>query len=231
MKNHLTKLLLLFVSIFWFNSYFLSDPVFSQSFYREKEAKVNFYRIGLGVGTFFPAPRPSYDEIENQLAPVLSLGVGKKYGSHFSLKSTFSFQPFSGEEKTSNGEIVSTDPIFQGLNYAFDVTPTFNLMPSFHHMSRPLVDIQAGIGIGYLLTYRSEMFSFEEKNYEFKFFESSVYFPFRVSSVFRLGTVTDLELEGAFFYTFLNDQSDSKGFKVDSDHFGQINLVYRRYLR
>ncbi len=200
---------------------------------REKEPKTDFYRIGLGAGTFFAAPRPSYDKIENQLVPVLSLGVGRKYGDHFSLRSTFSFQQFSSDELTTQEDtgLEVSEPIFQGYSYALDVAPTFNLMPSFHHMSRPIVDLYAGLGLGYLLTYRTETFAFQEKDYEFSFFESSFYFPVRVSTVFRLGILSDLEVEGAFFYTFLNDSKPGDAFDKDSDHFGQLNLVYRRFIK
>ncbi len=222
-----------FLSIFFFFSFFLFFQVKAQSFYQEKEPKTDFYRIGLGAGTFFAAPRPSYDKIENQIVPVISLGIGRKYGDHFSLRATASFQQFSSDElvmQKGTGIEVS-EPIFQGYNYSFDVTPTFNLMPSFHHMSRPIIDLNAGIGLGYLLTYRTETFVYKEKDYDFSFFESSIYFPFKVSTVFKLGILTDLEIEGAFFYTFLNDSKSGSGFEKNSDHFGQLNLVYRRYFK
>lgn len=45
------------------------------------------------------------------------------------------------------------------------------------------------------------------------FFESSFYFPARVSAVIRLGILSDLEVEGAFFYTFLNDSKSEGGLK------------------
>ncbi|WP_332914295.1 hypothetical protein [Algoriphagus boritolerans] len=123
-------------------------------------------------GHFFAAPKPSYDKIENQIVPVLSLGFGRRYNDHFSLRSTFSFQQFSSDElliQEGTGLEVS-EPIFQGYNYALDITPTVNLMPSFHHMSRPILDLYAGLGLGYLLTYRTEKFIFKEKDYEFSFF-------------------------------------------------------------
>ncbi|WP_146064463.1 hypothetical protein [Algoriphagus boritolerans] len=223
----------MFIFFFSFFSFFLFFHLKAQSFYQEKEPKTDFYRIGLGAGTFFAAPKPSYDKIENQIVPVLSLGFGRRYNDHFSLRSTFSFQQFSSDElliQEGTGLEVS-EPIFQGYNYALDITPTVNLMPSFHHMSRPILDLYAGLGLGYLLTYRTEKFIFKEKDYEFSFFESSFYFPARVSAVIRLGILSDLEVEGAFFYTFLNDSKSEGGLKKDSDHFGQLNLVYRRYLK
>lgn len=204
----------------------------SQSFYQEKEPKINFYRLGLGIGTFFSAPRPSYDSIVNEKMPVLSLGFGRKFNNHLSIKADLSFQPFASNEVISgeSGEIEEA-PIFEGYNYGFDITPTFGLMPSFHHMNRPIIDFQGGIGIGYLLTYRSEVFTFQDKEFEFKYFESSFYLPIKVSTVIRLGILSDLEVEGAFFYTFLDDSRNDISFSKDSDHFGQMNLKYRKYFR
>ena len=211
---------------------FSIESLKAQSFYREKEPKTLFYQIGLGAGTFFSAPRPSYDSIVNERMPIVSIGLGKRLTDRFTLKSTLSFQPISSQESILQDEVsIKLTPIFKGYSYAFDVTPTFNLIPSFHHMSRPIIDIQGGLGIGYLLTYRTETFTYQEKEFEFSFFESSLYLPLRVSTVFRLGSLSDLELEGSFFYTFLDDSRSSVDFDKDSDHFGQLNLVYRRYFR
>jgi hypothetical protein len=222
MKNYILLLLL----------FYLPVELFGQSFYKEKNPKTVFYQLGLGAGTFFSAPRPSYDSIVNEKLPVLSLAVGKRIGSHLSLKSTFSFQPFSSKEyvpgDNQNGTL---EPIFNGYNYAFDIMPTFNLLPSFHHMSRPIVDFNLGLGLGYLLSYRTEKFFFNEKYYQFNLFESSVYIPVRASLSFRLGLVTDLTVEGAFFNTFLEDNRSVTKFEKDSDHFGQVNFVYRRFIR
>lgn len=210
-----------------------TDEIFGQSFYQEKEPKTTYYRIGIGAGTYFAALRPSYEKIENQIVPVLSLGLGRKFNEHFSLKSTFSFQQFSSEELITQEEtgLEILEPIFQGYNYALDVVPTFSFLPALHHMSRPIIGLEVGVGLGYLLTYRTEKFEFNEKNYEFSFFESSFYLPVRVSTVIKLGILSDLEIEGAFFYTFLNDSESRDRFEKDSDHFGQLNLVYRRYIR
>jgi hypothetical protein len=184
------------------------------------------------VGTFFSAPRPSYDSVINQKMPVLSLGLGKRFGNHLTVKSTFSFQPFSSNEYVLDGEGSSnTEPIFNGYNYAFDITPIFNLTPSYHHMGWPVVDFNLGIGLGYLLTYRTEKFYFNDKNYEFNFFEHSLYVPVRASLTFRLGIVSDLAIEGVFFNTFLDDTSKITDFKKDSDHFGQLNIAYRRFFK
>jgi hypothetical protein len=209
-----------------------SEALIGQSFYREKNPKTIFYQIGLGAGTFFAAPRPSYDSIVNQKLPALSLAVGKRMGSHLSLKSSFSFQPFSSKEYVArdNGE-GTLEPIFNGYNYAVDIMPSVNLLPSFHHMSRPIVDLNVGIGLGYLLTYRTEKFFFNEKYYEFNLFENSIYIPVRASLSFRLGIVSDLMIEGAFFNTFLDGNRNAAEIKKDSDHFGQVNFVYRRFIK
>jgi hypothetical protein len=184
------------------------------------------------VGTFFSAPRPSYDSVINQKMPVLSLGLGKRFGNHLTVKSTFSFQPFSSNEYVLDGEGSSnTEPIFNGYNYAFDITPIFNLMPSYHHMSRPIVDFNLGLGLGYLLTYRTEKFIFNDKNYEFSFFKHSFYVPIRASFLFRIGMLSDIGIEGAFFNTWLDNNRKSTELKKDSDHFGQLNISYKRFFR
>jgi hypothetical protein len=224
----MNRLLILFF-ISWFS---FSGSSRAQSFYKEKNPKTIFCQVGLGAGTFFSAPRPSYDSIVNEKLPALSLAVGKRIGSHLSLKSTFSFQPFSSKEyiASDNGR-GSLEPIFNGYNYAFDIMPSVNLLPSFHHMSRPIVDLNVGLGLGYLLTYRTEKFFFNEKYYEFNLFEHSAYIPVRASLSFRLGIVTDLMIEGAFFNTFLDDNRSVTEIRKDSDHFGQVNFVYRRFIR
>jgi len=224
----MNRLLILFY-LSWFSVF---GSVLAQSFYKEKNPKTICYQIGLGAGTFYSAPRPSYDTIVNENLPALSLAVGKRIGSHLSLKSTFSFQPFSGKEYVAgdNGE-GTLRPIFNGYNYAVDIMPSVNLLPGFHHMSRPIVNLNVGIGLGYLLTYRTEKFFFNEKYYEFNLFEHSIYIPVRASLSFRLGIVSDLMIEGAFFNTFLDRNRNAAEIKKDSDHFGQVNFVYRRFIK
>lgn len=215
--------------VVWFSC---SGTSWAQSFYKEKNPKTVFYQVAIGAGTFFSAPRPSYDSIVNEKLPAISIALGKRIGSHLSLKSTFSFQPFSSKEYVPSDQGSGTlEPIFNGYNYAFDVMPSFNLMPSYHHMSRPIVDFNLGVGLGYLLTYRTEKFFFNEKYYEFNLFEQSAYIPVRASLSFRLGILTDLIVEGAFFNTFLDNNRSVTEIKKDSDHFGQINLIYRRFIR
>lgn len=213
--------------------FLLADNLVGQSFYREKNPKTISYQVGLGAGTFFSAPRPSYDSIVNQRLPVLSLALGKRIGSHLNLKSTFSFQPYSSKEFIPNPSDNSStlSPIFNGYNYAFDFMPSFNLIPSYHHMSRPVVDFNLGIGAGFLLTYRTEKLFFNEKYYEFNLFESSVYIPIRASLSFRFGMVSDLILEGTFLNTFLDENRSLGEIKKNSDHFAQLIVAYRRFIR
>lgn len=219
----------LFVFILILSSF---EALNAQSFYKEKEPKTVFYQIGLGVGTFFTAPRPSYDSIVNQRMPVFSMGLGKRLSNHFTIQSSLSFQPISSKEASLSDEgFFLLDPIFKGYSYAFDITPKFNLVPTLHHMSRPVFDIHAGLGVGYLLTYRTESFSYQEKNYEFSFFESAFYFPVRISGVIRLGNLSDIELGGSFFYTLLDASKSSLSFEKDSDHLGQIELKYKKFIR
>lgn len=207
------------------------QSVSAQSFYQEKEPKVNFYRFGIGAGTYFSAPRPSYDRIENQVVPTITLGVGRKYRDHFSLRAATSFQQFKGNEILIQGdtEVKISEPIFNGYNYTFELSPTFNLFPAYHHMSRPIIDVNAGVGIGYLLTYRTETFVFRERSFDFSYFKSAVYIPLRLATVFKVGKLTDIEIEGVFLYTFLNNSDTKSRLEKDSDHFGQLNLVYRKY--
>ena len=173
--------------------FMFSEKLLGQSFYREKNPKTTFYQIGLGAGTFYSAPRPSYDSIVNEKLPVLSFALGKRMGSHISLKSTFSFQPFSSKEYVISEEGKSSlEPIFNGYNYAVDITPTFNLLPNFHHMSRPLVDFNLGLGLGYLITYRTEKFFFNDKYFEVNVIEHSAYIPVKASLSFRLISQVDL---------------------------------------
>jgi hypothetical protein len=138
-------------------------PIISkgQNFYKEKDPKKISIQAGFGAGTFFAAPRPFTDSLVNQVMPVLSLGLGKRLGSHLSLKSIISFQTFANKEYLESDmgqEIVK--PLFHGISYAFELTPTFNLMPSFHHMNRPKLDFDLGVGIGYLVTITAEKISF-----------------------------------------------------------------------
>jgi len=221
-KKSLFLLLVIFVPI----------SLFSQSFYREREPKTDYFRLGFGAATFFSAPRRGYGEIKGSLRPSVNLGIGRKYSEYFSLGATASFNPFSNYELLNdNSSTLNETVVFSGYQYAVDITPTLNLIPSYHHMSRPFFNLNLGLGLGYLLTYKTERFKFEEKEYEFSFFESSVYFPIRTNFSFKIGPLSDLELEGVFFYTFLNNSSTRKEFEIDGDHFGQLNLNFKKYFK
>jgi len=117
------------------------------------------------------------------------------------------------------------------MSYAFDVTPTFNLLRNYNDGSRPLINFTAGIGFGYLMTYRTERFVFNNKEFDFKFLEHSAYVPIRASMILRFDEVSDFSIEGAFLNTWLDENTKSNKFKLNSNHFGQINFTYKRYIR
>ncbi len=219
----------LFLSLFIFsgiNSY-------TQSFSRSRNPSINFFQFGLGIGTFFSAPRPTveFENIVNQKAPVLTLGIGKRYGNHVSVKSNFSFQQFSAKEIVGNQEGKEMlEPMFNGYNFAMDITPTFNVMPGFNLKKRFTVDLNLGLGIGYLLNNRTEKLYFNGKYYEINLTERSPYIPVRASLSFNLGLLNDISLEGAFFNTWLDSKRPITQISRDSDHFGQINLIFKRYI-
>lgn len=215
------------------------SPIVSngQSFYKERQPKKIRVTAGLGAGFYFAAPGSYEDSLVNQVMPIISLGISKKMGNHFSLKSIFSFQTFaikdylSREFLVSDTEQVILNPLFQGISYALELTPTLNLMPSNHHLNRPMVDVDLGIGIGYLATITTDKFSFQDREFTFTFWRQSPYVPIRSSVIFRLDSWSDLAIEGVFFYTWLNDGNSIRTFSEYGDHFAQMNLVYRMFIR
>lgn len=220
----------IFVCFLW--CFICSGSVLAQSFYKEKDPKTIFYQVGIGAGTFFAAPRPSYDSIVNQKLPVISFALGKQFGSHLSVKSTFSFQPFISKEFVSMGQgIGRLEPMFNGYSYAFDITPTVNMPQLFPYRSRSMIDLSLGLGLGYTFIYRTEKLFFNGKEFQFNLIEQSTYIPVRTAITVRMGLVSDLTIEGAFFNTFLDDNRSATKFKKDSDHFGQLNLVYRKFIK
>ena len=203
-----------------------------QNFYKENQPKTFSLHVGLGAGTFYAAPRPFIDSLVSQVMPVLSLGLGKRLGSHLSLNSKLSFQSYGNKEFFINdlGE-GSIKPLYQGVSYAFEFTPTFNLFPTYHHLNRPKVDFTLGIGIGYLATYRAEKFVFQDKEYTFNFLEHAAYIPIRSSISYNLNAWSDLAIEAVFFYTKLQETSSLKDFQQYGNHFSQLNLIYRRLMK
>ncbi len=206
-------------------------PLFvnGQNYYQENKPKTLSVFIGLGAGTFYPAPRPFTDSLVDQMMPVLSLGLEKRLGGHLSIKSQVSFQAFGNKEYSISEEIVK--PLYQGLSYAWELTPMFNLMPTHHHLNRTKMDFALGVGVGYLANYTAEKFTFQEKDYTFNFLEHSAYIPIRSSIIFSIDYWTDLAVEGVFFNTFFGEGSSISSFKKYGDHFAQLNLVYRRLIR
>jgi hypothetical protein len=210
----------------------LSATSFGQNFYKENQPKTITVQVGLGAGTFYAAPRPFIDSLVSQVMPVLSLGFGKRLGSHLSLNSNLSFQSYGNKQYFINdlGE-GSIKPFYQGISYAFEFTPTFNLMPTLHNLKRPKMDFTLGIGIGYLATYRAEKFVFQDKEHTFNFLEHSTYISIRSSISYKLDARSDLAVEGVFFNTFLEEGSSISSLKQYGNHFAQLNLVYRRFIR
>ena len=215
---------LIVVMLFWI-------PLFvnGQNFYQENKPKTLSVIIGLGAGTFYPAPRPFTDSLVDQMMPVLSLGLEKRLGGHFSIKSHASFHSFGNKEYSYSEKIVK--PLYQGISYAWELTPTFNLIPYHQHLNRSKMDFTLGVGVGYLANYTSEKFTFQNKEYTFNFLEHSAYIPIRSSIIFSIDSWTDLAVEGVFFHTFLEEGSSISSFKQYGDHFTQLNLVYRRLIK
>ena len=144
------RFLVLIFSFYFFSTSFL----FGQNFYREKMPKTIFFQASLGAGTFFSAPRPSYDSLVNALMPSLQLGLGKRFSDHFLVQTSAGFQPYSTKEYVVSKEnpTSSLEPVFDGFSYNFEVIPTFSILPSYHHMSRPIINIRLGVGLGCLFT-------------------------------------------------------------------------------
>jgi hypothetical protein len=120
--------------------------------------------------------------------------------------------------------------MFNGYNFALDITPTFNVMPSYNLKKRFPVDLNLGIGLGYLINNRTEKLYFNGKYYEINLTERSPYIPVRASLSFKLGLLNDISVEGAFFNTWLDNKRPVTKFAKDSDHFAQLNVMFRRYV-
>ncbi len=215
---------LIVVMLFW-----IPLLVNGQNFYQENKPKTLSVFISLGAGTFYPAPRPFTDSLVDQVMPVLSLGLEKRLEGHFSIKSLASFQAFGNKEYSISEKIEK--PLYQGLSYTWELTPTFNIIPLQHHLNRPKMDFTLGVGVGYLANYTAEKFTFQDKEYTFNFLEHSAYIPIRSSIIFSIDSLTDLAVEGVFFKTLLGEGSPISSFKKYGDHFAQLNLVYRRLIR
>lgn len=207
----------------------LSSGLQGQNFYKENKPKTLSVFIGLGAGTFYAAPRPYTDSLVDQMMPALSLGLEKRLGGHISIKSQASFQAFGNKEYSISEETVK--PLYQGISYAWELTPKFNLMPNHHHLNRSKMDFSLGVGVGYLANYTAEKFTFQDKEYTFNFLEHSAYIPIRSSISFSIDSWSDLAVEGVFFHTFLEEGSSISSFNQYGDHFAQVNLVYRRLIK
>lgn len=218
-----------FSMVFWVQLFLVPLLTTGQNFYKENKPKTLAVFVGLGAGTFYAAPRPYTDSLVDQVMPLLSLGLEKRLAGHLSIKSQVSFQTFGNKEYSISEEIVK--PLYQGISYAFELTPTFNLMPTHHHLTRSKMDFSLGVGVGYLANYTAEKFTFQNKEYTFNFLEHSAYIPIRSSIIFNIDSWNDLAVEGVFFHTFLEKGSSISSFKQYGDHFAQVNLVYRRLIK
>ena len=222
------NLIIIFAFVF-----FQLDTAQSQGFSTPRNPGIVFYHVGLGAGTFFSAPRPTveFENIINQKAPVLTLVLGKRYGDHLSVRSNLSFQQFAAKEFIGNQDGKDVlDPMFNGYNFALDITPTFNVIPSYNLKKRFPVDLNLGLGLGYLLTNRTEKLYFNGKYYEINLTERSPYIPIRASISFMAGFLNDVSIEGVFFNTWLDDKRPITKLTRNSDHFAQLNVMFRRYI-
>jgi hypothetical protein len=210
---------------------FFSLSAVGQGNFRKEFSRNFFYHACLGVGAFFPTPRPTVSSIFNQIMPGISLGVGKQLSPYLSVKTTFNSQSFSSKEYYIKPDGSSAlNPLLSGFNNAIDITPSINLFPIFDKKQRSAVNFQIGIGLGYLLNYKTERFVFSGKVYNFSFLTHSPYIPVRSSLTYQKNTLSELSLEAAFFHTWLNPNSKLTVLRKNSDHFGQLNIVYRRFI-
>lgn len=205
----------------------------AQNFYVEKTPKRDYYKIGLGTGIFFTSPRETLQEIENKFSPVVSIGLGRRYSNHFSLNVNASIQPYASVGTRTDERInqIVRNQIFKGMAYTFDIMPEFNIIPYFHHLNRPNLDLHFGMGVGILQANQSEIFEINNREFRLHFYKSSFYIPFRVAIAIKTGLLTNLSLEGKFLYTFLNPENNLTNIQLHSENFGQINLVYKKFLR
>ncbi len=223
------KALIFLVSIYAF----VSQDLQGQNFYIEKAPKKDYYKMGVGIGKFFTSPRELLNEIENNFGPFVSVGIGRKFSSHLSLNANASFQRFSSNGLLINersGEI-TRNRIFSGFALAFDVMPEFNLIPYYHHLDRPKVDLQVGLGLGFLQSGRLETILLSNEEFKVQTYNASPYIPLRTTVVFNTGLLSSLSVEGSFFYTFINEDSEFPDSKVDNDHLAQIVIVYKCYFK
>lgn len=204
-----------------------------QNFYIEKIPKRDYYKVGFGVGKFFSSTRETFDKIENKLAPVVSLGFGRRYSNHFSLNFNASVQYYAsnGLRISESTGIEIRNHLFEGMAYAFEVMPEFNLIPYYHHLDRPNIDFQVGIGLGIIQANINELFTLDNREFRLRIYKASLYIPLRMTFSITTGLLSNISLEGSFLYSFLDTKIKHPNFQIDGDHFGQFNLVYRKFLR
>ncbi|EIM78017.1 hypothetical protein A3SI_05152 [Nitritalea halalkaliphila LW7] len=207
--------------------------LFAQSFYREKSPKTWHYQLGVGTGTFFSAPRPSYDAVRDTWQPTLQLGIGKRFTEHFLLQANAAFQPFASHELLldEEGIQIGREPMVHGQSYTAEIVPTLSLFPAYHHISRKRIDLHLGIGLGYLFTYRTEDITIGDTTYRFNAIKQGFYVPIKSTLWFRLSAKQDIGVEGNFLYTFFDPNREGLSRNRQNDHFGRLSFMYRRFLR
>lgn len=212
---------------------FISQDLLGQNFYIEKIPKRDYYKMGVGLGKFFTSPRENLIEVENKFGPFISVGIGRKYSKHFSLNANASFQHFSsnGLQLNERSGEVSKNQIFSGFSLAFDVMPELNLIPYYHHLDKPKVDVQVGVGLGFLQSGRLERIVLSNEEFRIQTYKTSPYIPLRTTLVINTGLLSNISLEGSFFYTFINEDLNLSEFQFNADHFGQIVIVYKCYFK
>ena len=209
----------------------LSAKSFGQNFNKHNQPKSTFVELGLGAGKFFTNPRPNTSVVNDKLMPSVTLGIGKKLANHFSIESNFNFQQFKTTGLyVDDAENKVFGELFSGNMFSMEVIPMVNLIPSDQHLTRANLDFSLGIGVGYLGTNTKEKFSFQNKNYEFNFLDHGVYIPIRTATTIRLDYLNDIVIEGSFLQTSLTKSGKLTELKKNSDDFGQLTIIYRRYI-
>lgn len=229
-KKFLVKILYIITFLFWITK---NVPAIGQNFYSQKEMKKEYIKLGMGAGNFFASPIIGSSDIKGKILPGLNLGIGTKISPHLSLQTSGSIQHYSGYEFLNPDLIndLNQDQIYRGYSYSLDFMPVFNLIPYRYYKKRPNINWNLGIGLGYIWTYQTEKFEFNDKHYEFSFFRSSFFIPIRSSLEFKLNLDSYIELEGTFFYTWLSGYDFKTKPVLYNNHFIQLNVFYKRYIR
>jgi hypothetical protein len=205
---------------FFYVILFFPNWTSAQNFNKSKYEKQYFYQVGIGAGNFFPTERGS--DINSLILPPISLGFGKRLGGHFGLKTNVSIQPFS---------VKKPDEPFRGLSYAMDLMPSVNLFKNKNQLDLPRLNIEFGMGLGFMMNYVSKDFKVGEIIFKGNYLEFSPYIPARLAINMKFKGTNTLGVEGVFFNTWLGPEKQTLyEIKKNANQFGQINLVMRRFI-